>query len=330
MSVSAGRIALAAAVAALAFAAAPAMAQNFPDPNKTVQLILPFPPGGSVDTGFRIIAPAVEKALKTKVEVVNKGGGGGQSGITDFIRTAKPDGYMLVNIGLPTVPTQYLDPSRGAIYTRANFQPIAQAWSSAYGFAVSINSPIQNFQQFLAAAKEKGGKLTMGDPGLWTAPHVMAAIFQSKANIKLASVHFNGGAASMAALFGGHVEAVSTGTLDFTPALRNNTIRVLAMATPEPTPYPGVQAFTTLGVPLEFLAVQSVSTLAGTPMPIVRALEAAFRTALADPETQAKMAAAGSPADFLGVEAMTARWEKYEGDLRPVMAGLLEEDKDKK
>ena len=314
------------AMLGLACLAPSASAQNFPDPNKPITLILPFPPGGSVDTGFRIIAPAVAKILKAQIDVVNKGGGGGQSGITDFIRQGKPDGYTLVNVGLPTVLTQYLDPARGAIYSRKNFQPVAQMWSSAYGIAVKADSPIQDLPQFLQAVKDKNGKFTVGDPGLMTAPHIMAAIFQDKAKVKFASVHFNGGAASFVALLGGHIEAATGGLGDFTPNLANKAIRVLAFATAEPTPIAGVKTMASYGVPMEFLTVQSVAAIAGTPMPIVRTLEAAFRTALSDPDTKAKMIAYGNPAAFLGSDELGKVWDRIESDLKPVLGDMLKEE----
>ena len=102
------------AIAALALAAPfGASAQNFP--NKPVQLMVAYPPGGSTDVGARIVAAIAEKLLGQSIVVVNKGGAGGQVGWTEMVRQ-KPDGYYIGYINLPATNTVILDPERKAIF----------------------------------------------------------------------------------------------------------------------------------------------------------------------------------------------------------------------
>ncbi len=315
-----------AAIAATAFPAT-AQAAEFPD-GKPITFILPFAPGGSVDGGFRIIVPGLEAELGTRIEIVNKGGAGGQSGITEFIRSAEPDGYTMVNVGLPTVLTQYLDPERAAIYKRADFQPVAQAWTGSYGIAVKADSPIKDLKQFIDEAKARPGKLTVGDSGLMAAPHLMASLFETTAGITVASVHFDGGSAANAGLLGGHVEAMAGGASDWSAALQAGSVRVLGIATEsERANLPGVKTMASQGVSMTFQAIQGVAVPAGTPPEVVARLEGAFKKVLADADIQKQMNERGNPANFASAADFGASWDKYEADLRPVMEKLLAEKK---
>ena len=117
------RIVMAVTGAALALVAATvgAGAQNFP--NKPVQLMVGYPPGGSTDVAARIVAAIAERLLGQPIVVVNKGGAGGQVGWTELVRQ-KPDGYYIGYINLPATNTVILDPERKAIFTEKDFTPI--------------------------------------------------------------------------------------------------------------------------------------------------------------------------------------------------------------
>src|SRR5690606_38743896 len=106
-----------------------AQAATYPAPGKPIEIIVPYAPGGGVDFSARLMAAALEKELPGTVVVINKDGAGGQVGIT-ALSQAKPDGYTLGYIVLPTVITHYLDPSRKAVYTPKSFQPIGAHFSS--------------------------------------------------------------------------------------------------------------------------------------------------------------------------------------------------------
>src|SRR5687767_10414709 len=116
------RLSLAAILAASGMVAG-AMAQEFPVKGKPITIMVPFSAGGVTDTSARMMAAEFEKELGTPVQVVNKPGANSQVGLSELVR-AKPDGYTLSYATLPTVTTHYLDPTRGAVYTRKDFQPI--------------------------------------------------------------------------------------------------------------------------------------------------------------------------------------------------------------
>ena len=109
------------AAIALTLGAGAALAQTFPD--KAINLMVAYPPGGSTDIGARIVASIAEKAIGQPIVVVNKGGAGGQVGWTDLVRQ-KPDGYNIGFINLPATNTVILDPARQAIFNDKSFTPI--------------------------------------------------------------------------------------------------------------------------------------------------------------------------------------------------------------
>jgi hypothetical protein len=96
-----------------------ARADDYPEHGRPITMIVGYAPGGATDTGARLMAAALEPRLHTQVQVVNRPGAGSQVALTQLVR-AKPDGYTLSYIVVPTVVTHYLDPTRGAIYTRAS------------------------------------------------------------------------------------------------------------------------------------------------------------------------------------------------------------------
>ena len=315
---------LAAVALCLGAGASSFAASDFPA-EKPVTIIVPFAPGGSVDTGVRLIVPALERHLGTAVEVQNIGGGGGQSGLTEFVLKAKPDGYTIVNIGLPTVLTQYHDSSRQAIYDHSSFLSIGQGWSGAYGIAVPVDSPFNTLQELVEAARQAPETITVADTGRMAAPHLLLAMFESQHDVQFASVHMQGGSAATVALLGGHVQALVSGSGDFAALLASNSARILGLAAEERwEKLPDVPTMTEAGFPFLFESRQGFAVPAGTPPEIAATLEQALEAALADPETLKAFETYGNKADFISGERFDEIWTELDRDLAPVIVSLIE------
>src|SRR5262249_23639383 len=130
--------------------AGPASAQTFPEPGKLITIIVPYAPGGIVDTTARMMAAALEGELHTSFVILNRAGAASQVGLTELVR-AKPDGYTLAYAVLPTTVTHYLDPSREVIYTRKSFQPIATHHVAPMVLAVQASSPYRTLKDLVDA-----------------------------------------------------------------------------------------------------------------------------------------------------------------------------------
>ena len=122
-----------------------ACAQGYPRAGRPITLMVPYAPGGATDTGARLMAAGMEPILKTSVQVVNRPGAGSEVGLTQLVR-ARPDGYTLSYLVVPTVVTHYLDPARQAIYTRASFQPIGPALPLARHARGALRQPLSHAQ----------------------------------------------------------------------------------------------------------------------------------------------------------------------------------------
>src|SRR5436190_13835382 len=149
---------LAAACALLAFAAT-AAAQ--PYPTKTVRLIVPFPPGGSLDFAGRLIAQKLAEAWDQPVVVENKPGAGGNIG-ADLVAKSAPDGYTIL---LGALSTHAVNPS---LYAKMpydavkDFVPITLIAVTPNVLVVNASSPVHNVKEFIAWTKANPGKLSFG------------------------------------------------------------------------------------------------------------------------------------------------------------------------
>ena len=189
----------------IALAATSAMAQDFP--NRPINLMVAYPPGGSTDIGARIVASIAEKALgQPVVVVVNKGGAGGQVGWTDLIRQ-KPDGYNIGFINLPGLNTVILDPERQAIFDINSFTPIINQVLDPGVIWVRADSPYKTMQDIVDAAKKAPGTIRAATTGILSDDHLAILMVEEAApGATFRIVHLEGGAAQMKETLGGNVD----------------------------------------------------------------------------------------------------------------------------
>ncbi|HJQ56635.1 MAG TPA: tripartite tricarboxylate transporter substrate binding protein [Vineibacter sp.] len=285
------RTAIAGSAAALTLAG-PAVAQNFP--RKAIQLIVAFPPGGSTDVGARIVASMAEKEFGQPVVVVNKGGAGGQLGFTELAR-ARPDGYTVGFINLPAVNTIVLDPERKAIFDVDGFVPVINQVLDPGIIWVKADSPYKTLADLVEAAKKAPGKVSACTTGILSDDHLAMLMVHEAAKIEFRIVHFDGGAQQLTAILGGHVEAAFDNVGSILKRVQSGEVRVLAVMDNERSKFlPDVPTTKELGYPtVVSSSTRGVATPKGTPPDIVKALEAGFRKAMANPEHVKKMEDAG-------------------------------------
>ena len=270
--------AAAAALAAMAFAALPTQAQEFP--TRPITLICPWPAGGSTDTHLRKFAEIASKYLGQPIIVENRPGAGGMIGPAGMAAAAKPDGYTLSQLTISAFRQPYIqkvewDPMRDFTY-------IIGISGYTFGVVVKSDSPIKSFQDFVAYAKANPGKLSYGSTGLGTSPHLLMEEVAAKTGLQLLHVPFKGNADSTQALMGGHVMAQSDAT-GWGRHVDAGTFRLLVTFGEQRARW-GAPTAKELGYDVVSYSPYGIVGPKGMDPKVVRILHDAFKKALDDPE----------------------------------------------
>jgi tripartite-type tricarboxylate transporter receptor subunit TctC len=299
-----------------------AHADGYPVPGKPIGIIVPYAPGGGVDTSARLMAAGLEPLLHTSVQAINRPGAASQVGMTELVRS-RPDGYTLAYAVLPTVVTHYLDPARAAIYTRKSFQPIGTHHMAPMMLAVPANSPYRTLKDMVEAARKAPGAIKISDSGLLGTPHVCALMLQLAAGVKFASVHFPGGAPSVTAVLGGHVDVLAGATSDARAHKMAGTLRVLGVAAEQPDPsMPDVPTMRSQGFDVITASIPGLVAPAGTPQDMVATLTAAMRTVIESPEHRKRLLEYGVTPHYLDPAAFEQLWADTEIRMKPLLAQM--------
>jgi tripartite-type tricarboxylate transporter receptor subunit TctC len=289
--------------AAIGFAnIAPVRAQQkYPD--RPIRMIVPFPPGGPIDTMARMMAQELTNRVG-QIVVENRVGAGSTIG-TKFVAAADPDGYTLMfgsSGSLAVAPALY---SSLDIDPRKAFTPIATVALLPHVMVENLDMPPKTIGEFVDYAKANPGKLNFGG-GIGTPPHLLGTLFKTEAKIDVVYVPYNGAAQSINDLLGGQIQFTIDGLVTLYPLIAAGKLRALAVARAERWPaLPDVPTLVESGYPDFVLdAWTGLVAPAGTPREIVDRLNAAVNAGLtsqAAQENLAKFSAiakVGTPEDF--------------------------------
>jgi tripartite-type tricarboxylate transporter receptor subunit TctC len=276
------RSAIASAVAVgLLFILVPgsSFAQDFP--TKPVNVIVTFPPGGTLDTSTRILATKAEKFLGQPVIVSNVGGGAGSVALAQ-VATKKPDGYEITSCtstGLVRIPQL-----RAVPYGPDSFIPVMHFASVESGVVVKSDSPYKTFKDLVEFARKNPGKVTYATSGAGSPMHMAMEFAAMKESIQWTHVPQTGGAPGLAAVLGGHVTAMSDST-EWLPHVKEGSLRLLAThGEKRMKNFPNVPTFRDLGYDFINETVFMIAAPKGTPAPVIRKLDESFQKAMDDPQ----------------------------------------------
>jgi tripartite-type tricarboxylate transporter receptor subunit TctC len=264
-------------------------------PEKPIQLMVAFPPGGSTDIGARVLAGIAEKMLGQPIFVVNKGGAGGQIGWTELAR-ARPDGYYIGFINLPATNTAILDPDRKAIFTVESFQPIINQVLDPGIVWVSASSPYKTLDDLLAAARKAPNTIRTATTGILSDDHLAILMMEESApGAVFRIVHLAGGADQMKGILAGDIDVAFDNVGSIVPRVKSGEVRALVVMDRERSKFlPDVPTTKELGHPtVVSSSTRGVAAPKGTPEAVVKKLAETFRKAMQDPEHIEKLEAAG-------------------------------------
>ncbi len=277
--------------------AAPASAQGT-YPSRQVEFIIPFPPGGPLDSAVRILQPAMQAALGQPIVLVNKGGGGGALGM-DAVAKAKPDGYT---VGASVMSTLTILPAmrKDLPYKVTDFTPVANAVTDLGVVTAKASAKWKTLDEFVADAKKHPGKFTYGSAGVGTVSFFMMEIIKMAYGIDVAHVPFQGTGPVKNAILGGHVDLGSSGFGSFGPLIKSGEVVPLVTTSPKRVAaYPNVPTMAEKGFPEASVNISvSFYLPAATPKDVVQKLAAAVEKAVKDPAVDSAIEKTGMVVDF--------------------------------
>jgi tripartite-type tricarboxylate transporter receptor subunit TctC len=271
-------IALVAAIAFLPLRSAVAQADSYP--SKPVRLVVPFPPGGSVDVVARLVAPKLAESLGQPVIVENRSGASGNIG-TESVARANPDGYTLLLNTLPFVANVHLYPK--VPYDPINdFQPIALVSSSPSLLVVHPSVPAQSVGELLQLARSKPGALNYSAAGPGTNPHIAGELFNMLGKVDIVAVQYKGGGPALVAALGGEIGITYPNISEGLPHVKSGKLRALAVTSAKRSAVlPDVPTVAESGLPdYEFVTWHGMLAPKGTPRAIVSLLNQKLKQTL--------------------------------------------------
>jgi tripartite-type tricarboxylate transporter receptor subunit TctC len=272
------RALLAGAAALTVLAGTPAFAAD-PFPAKPIQLVLPFPPGGSFDPIFRALAHAAAQDLGQPVVLMHKPGAGGVMGTAQLATMAEADGYTIAVmhnsvIRAPLVQKITWDPLK-------DFSYLIGLANLTTGVLVANDAPWKSLPELLDDAKKKPGTLSWGNVGAISVNRIYAERLGKAAGAKFNMVPFKGGSESFQALIGRHLDVY--GDPGFGPQVQGGKVRLLATFTAQRLPRYNAPTVKELGYDLVIESPVGLVAPKNLPPAIATRLQAAFRKAAADP-----------------------------------------------
>ena len=264
-------------------------------PNKPIQWIVPFPPGGAMDVMARALAEKSSKSLGQAVVIENKPGAGGNIG-ADFVARSDADGYtmMITSIGMAT--NKYLYPKLSYDPVK-DFSPVSLIAIVPNVLVTNATQPnVKTVSDVIANAKAQPGKLTYASAGNGSSIHLAGEVFTSMAKIDMQHIPYKGSNPAVTDLLGGQVNYMFDSITSAKPHIDSGKLRPIGITTSKRSKaLPNVPTIAESGLPgYEVTPWFAVFVPAATPKPIVNKLNAALLDALKSPEIKAKFDGIGA------------------------------------
>jgi tripartite-type tricarboxylate transporter receptor subunit TctC len=274
---------IAAVLISLAVASVPARAQAFP--SQPIRLIVPFAPGGGMETAVRMVVRKINVSGWPQLIIDNRPGGAGTIAAV-ATKQAAPDGYTLMLIALSThainvsiFPDLRYDPIK-------DFTPIIPLFSYPSVLAVPANSPARTLADLVEIARTRSGGISYASPGIGTVAHILGLMFENATKTRMVHVPYRGGGPVMTDLLAGRIDFIIQNPSNVTPNVRSGQLRALAVTSKARLPeLPDVPTMAELGYPDVFLdGWFGIAGPAGLPDGVVQTIHDKFAAALTSPD----------------------------------------------
>ena len=293
---------------AAGLAALPGLAHADWKPAETVRIIVPAAPGGTTDVMGRLLGQHLQAAWGQSTIVENKSGGGGTIAMTDFVRQ-KPDGHtiMMGNPGPNAIAYRIF---RNLSYKPEQLQPVSNMIRTSNIMSAHPSVPVKSIPELIDYLKKNPNSVSYATSGTGQSPHLTAAWFLQLTGLKMTHVPFRGAGPAITAALGGQVQILFDNLFPSLPQVREGKLIGLATTMPQRTPLsPDIPTMRESAPELASFDVSSwfgVFLPAGTPRPVVDALNGEIKALLARDDMKARIRDLGAIADYTTPEQYTA------------------------
>jgi len=294
-------------------------------PSKPIHIILPYVPGGIIDTAGRHLALRLSESLGQSVVADNRPGAGGVVG-TDVVARSAPDGYTILLNDPALVSNPSLLPD--VPYELSTLQPVSIVGSSPAVIVSSLHLPVNSLSELIAYAKANPGKLNFATAGIGTAPHLAAEMIKLRTGIAMQHVPYRGIGAAYPDVLSGKVQLALSSIAGAVPFTSDNRVRPLATTrSVRSAVYPDVPTVAESGLSgFDVDLWIGIYAPAGLPAPVLARLNSEINKVLKHPELQAAFAKIGieprgtSPEEAAAfTRAEFEKWKKVivDGKIKP-------------
>jgi tripartite-type tricarboxylate transporter receptor subunit TctC len=295
------------AVLALAAASPAPVACAEAYPVKPIHLVVPFPPGGSLDVVARAIGQKLTEAWGQPVIIDNRPGAGGNIG-ADFVAKSSPDGYTILEGALSTHAVNVTLYGKLPYDPIKDFAPITLVAVTPNVLVINPSLPVNSVAQLIAYAKANPDKLSFGSGSNGSAGHLAGELFKREAGVDMLHVPYKGGAPALQALLAGDTQLMFDNLANSTPQLKAGKLKALAVTTAKRSALaPDLPTLSETGLPgFDIYTWWGFLAPAGTPKEIVAKWNTEVTRILNTPEMRAFFAQQGAEASPTTPEQFSA------------------------
>jgi len=290
-------------MAGIALAAPVEAAQRW-SPTRPIRMIVPFPPGGAVDSVARIVVTGLPERLGQQVIIDNRGGANAIIG-TEITARAAPDGHTVLVIPAGHAITPSVT-KKLPYDSLKDFSSVGLIGNGAYVLVVNPTLPAKTVKEFVALARARPGQLNYASTGHGNATHLAAELFKVLAGIDVVGVYYKGGGPALTDLMGGHISLFFSGVSSGGGLIKAGKLRALGVTTiRRSTALPDVPTIAEAGLPgYEVDGWYGLLAPRQTPPAVIARLNSELAATLSTTEMKERLLAAGidarasTPAEF--------------------------------
>jgi tripartite-type tricarboxylate transporter receptor subunit TctC len=265
----------------------PAAGQGWP--SGPIKIVVPFPPGGSVDAIPRMLQQGLQERLGVPIVVENKPGASGMIGAA-AVASAEPNGTTWLFIADTLAVSAALYPNRG-FDAEKDLAPVLLVGTTPYLLATNPAKPFKTLTDVIAAAKAKPGTVTYGSYGTGSGAHLAMLQLSKNAGVSMNHIPYKGTPPALSDAIAGHIDLVITTPSNVIPQLKAGKLRAIAQfSDARRGALKDIPTTAESGLPCnECVTWYGFFTRAGTPKAIIERFRAELVTALRGPDVQKQL-----------------------------------------